>query len=72
VVGGLLAYFSISSLKYVTPYVLAVAAASFIYIAVADLIPGLHKRLQPRVTLQQLGLIMAGVMVVYFAHKTLH
>jgi zinc and cadmium transporter len=72
VVGGLLAYFSISSLKYVTPYVLAVAAASFIYIAVADLIPGLHKRLQPKVTLQQLGLILAGVMVVYFAHKTLH
>jgi zinc and cadmium transporter len=72
VLGGLLAYFSMADLKQVTPYVLAVAAASFIYIAVADLIPGLHRRLQPRVTLQQLGLILAGVAVIYFAHRTLH
>jgi zinc and cadmium transporter len=52
--------------------VLAVAAASFIYIAVADLIPGLHRRLHPRETLQQLSLILAGVAVIYFAHQTLH
>ncbi len=72
VVGGVLAYFSMAELKHVTPYVLAVAAASFIYIAVADLIPGLHRRLQPKVTLQQIALILAGVTVIYFAHKSLH
>ena len=72
VLGGLLAYFSMAELKHVTPYVLAVAAASFIYIAVADLIPGLHRRLQPKVTLQQLALIRAGVTVTYFAHNSLH
>jgi len=72
VAGGLLAYFGMADLRHVTPYVLAVAAASFIYIAVADLIPGLHRRLQPSVTLQQLGLILAGVAVIYFAHQTLH
>lgn len=72
VLGGLLAYFSMAELRQVTPYVLALAAASFIYIAVADLIPGLHRRLQPKVTLQQLGLILAGVAVIYFAHRTLH
>lgn len=72
VLGGVLAYFGISKLQHLTPYILAMAAASFIYIAVADLIPGLHKRLQPKVTLQQLGLILAGVTVIYFAHKSLH
>lgn len=72
VVGGVLAYFSMAELKHVTPYVLAVAAASFIYIAVADLIPGLHRRLQPKVTLQQVVLILAGVAVIYFAHESLH
>jgi zinc and cadmium transporter len=72
VLGGLLAYFSMADLRHLTPYVLAVAAASFIYIAVADLIPGLHRRLHPRETLQQLSLILAGVAVIYFAHQTLH
>jgi zinc and cadmium transporter len=61
-----------AGLRHLTPYVLAVAAASFIYIAVADLIPGLHRRLHPRATLQQLSLILAGVAVIYFAHQTLH
>jgi zinc and cadmium transporter len=72
VLGGLLAYFSMAGLRHLTPYVLAVAAASFIYIAVADLIPGLHRRLHPRATLQQISLILAGVAVIYFAHRTLH
>jgi zinc and cadmium transporter len=56
----------------VLPYILAVAASSFIYIAVADLIPGLHKRLHISATLQQLTLIVAGVVVIYLAHSTLH
>lgn len=72
VLGGVIAYFSLSSLMDFVPYVLAIAAASFIYIAVADLIPGLHKRLQPSATLQQLVLIVAGVAVIHFAHSTLH
>jgi zinc and cadmium transporter len=72
VIGGILAYFTLSEVMHVVPYVLAIAAASFIYIAVADLIPGLHKRLQPRATLQQLVLIVAGVAVIHLAHATLH
>lgn len=72
VIGGVLAYFSLSVIQGVVPYVLAVAASSFIYIAVADLIPGLHKRVEPRATLEQVLLIAAGVLVIYFAHATLH
>jgi len=72
VIGGVLAYFSLSTTQAVVPYVLAVAASSFLYIAVADLIPGLHKRVEPRATVEQILLIGAGVLVIYLAHATLH
>jgi zinc and cadmium transporter len=72
VLGGVLAYFALGVAQAALPYVLAVAASSFIYIAVADLIPGLHKRLEPRVTLEQVLLIGAGVLTIYFAHAALH
>lgn len=72
VVGGLIAYYSLQDAQAIVPYVLAVAAASFIYIAVADLIPGLHQRTEARVTLQQIILISAGVATIYLAHSTLH
>ena len=72
VIGGVLAYFSLGLAQTALPYVLAVAASSFIYIAVADLIPGLHKRLEPLVTLQQVVLIAAGVSLIYFTHAALH
>jgi zinc and cadmium transporter len=72
VVGGVLAYFSLGVAQAALPYVLAVAASSFIYIAVADLIPGLHKRLEPRVTLEQVLLIGTGVLTIYFTHAALH
>lgn len=72
VVGALIAYYSLGDFQVVLPYVLAVAASSFIYIAVADLIPGLHKRLDISATLQQVGLILLGVLTIYLAHSTLH
>ena len=71
-IGALLAYWSLADFQQVLPFILAIAASSFIYIAVADLIPGLHKRLHISATLQQLTLIVAGVLVIYLAHSTLH
>lgn len=59
--GALLAYFALSSIQALVPYVLAMAAASMIYVAVADLIPGLHKRTRLHETLQQVVLIGLGV-----------
>ena len=72
VIGGVVAYFSLSFAQGVVPYVLAIAAASFIYIAVADLIPSLHKRPELRDTLQQVVLILLGVGIIAIAHGTLH
>lgn len=71
-IGALLAYFTLSGVNEVLPYILAIAASSFIYIAVADLIPGLHKRLEFGATVQQTLLIFAGVIVIYGAHSFLH
>ena len=72
VFGALLAYYSLDDAQHLLPYVLAVAASSFIYIAVADLIPGLHKRSQLTATTQQVALIALGIGVIYLAHSNLH
>ncbi|VAW72904.1 Zinc transporter, ZIP family [hydrothermal vent metagenome] len=72
IVGGVLAYYALRQVEPVLPYVLAVAASSFIYVAVADLIPGLHKRVEFSATVQQMLLIGAGVALIYFTHFRLH
>lgn len=60
-VGGVLAYIALQDMQQLVPYLLALAAASMIYVAVADLIPGLHKRTQLRDTVHQVVLILLGV-----------
>lgn len=59
--GGVLAYFSLQAVHGWLPYILGVAAASMIYVAVADLIPGLHKRAELKATAQQVTLILLGI-----------
>ena len=61
VAGAMLAFFALSSLQEWIPYILCLAAASMIYVAVADLIPSLHKRPEIRATLQQVSLILLGI-----------
>lgn len=72
VAGAVIAYFGLQDLHHVLPYALAVAASSFIYVAVADLIPGLHRRMELTATLQQIALISAGVLTIYIADRSLH
>jgi zinc and cadmium transporter len=69
ILGGVLAYFFLSLAGQITPYVVAIAAASFIYIAVADLIPDLHKRVEASATMQQIVLLLAGVGVIVLAER---
>ena len=68
-VGGILAYYSLEHIHGWLPYILALAASSFIYIAVADLIPSLHQKTTARAAFQQISLIVAGVVVIYWAHS---
>jgi len=72
VVGGVLAWFALQYVEAILPFVLAIAASSFIYIAVADLIPTLHQRVEGSETFQQIVLIAAGILLIYAAHSTLH
>ena len=65
VVGGVLAYYALDTMRGAVPYTLGIAAASMIYVAVADLIPGLHKRAELQATLQQVILIGLGVGTVW-------
>ena len=72
VVGGVLAYYSLEGLQDSLPYFLAMAASSFIYIAVADLIPSLHKKTDIKTSLQQIALILAGVTLIVSLHGVAH
>ena len=67
-VGALLAYVALGQVQSAVPVLLALAAASMIYVAVADLIPGLHKRTELRATLQQVLLIAAGIGTIVLTH----
>ena len=72
VIGGVLAYFSLANLHDYLPYFLSLAASSFIYIAVADLIPSLHQKTDIKTSLQQIALIIAGVLLITTLHDVAH
>jgi zinc and cadmium transporter len=72
VVGGVLAYFLFADVKRLLPYAIALAASSFLYIAVADLIPGLHRRVDPGSGAKQFVFIVLGVAVIYVSHSIAH
>ena len=63
--GGLIAYFALQTLQEWVQTIIALAAASMIYVAVADLIPGLHKRPELKATLAQSVLIALGVASIW-------
>jgi zinc and cadmium transporter len=60
-VGGALGYYALQVIEGWTPVLLGVVAASMIYVAVADLIPGLHRRPELRATVLQTALIALGI-----------
>ena len=72
VLGGVLAYLGLEDLHESLPYFLALAASSFIYIAVADLIPSLHKKTDMKTSLQQIALIAMGVLLICSLHGIAH
>jgi zinc and cadmium transporter len=72
VVGGVLGYFWLADLDGGLPYLLALASSSFIYIAVADLIPSLHKKTDFKTSVQQIVLIAAGVLLICALHGIVH
>jgi len=67
--GALIAYFSLTRLKQLIPFILVLSASSFIYIAMADLIPATHKSVTRKTVLVELILILAGIGTIVLFHR---
>ena len=63
-IGGLVGYLLVGALQEFLPFFLVAAASSFIYVALADLIPQLQKRLSPKETAAQVAWLFAGIALV--------
>ena len=72
IVGGVAAYFGLQRTFGALPYALALAAAGFLYIAVAGLIPGLQRRADPKTSLAQVVLMALGVVTIAWAESLAH
>lgn len=62
--GGIMGYALLDQLHGILPYMLTMASSSFIYVALADLIPQLQKRLSSRETASQIVWLTAGIGLV--------
>jgi zinc and cadmium transporter len=65
--GGLATYFMLQDMNHIIPSLLGLASACMIYVAMSDLIPGLHKRPEIDATIQQVALITLGISSIWLA-----
>jgi zinc and cadmium transporter len=72
VIGGVVGFYALKTALAALPFALAVAAASLLYVAVADLIPGLHRRVDARSSVMQVLLIGAGIAMIALAENQAH
>ncbi|MDO8457093.1 MAG: ZIP family metal transporter [Burkholderiaceae bacterium] len=71
-VGGLVGYWLVDQLQDYLPYFLVVASSSFIYVALADLIPQLQKRLSFKQTVAQIAWLGMGIFLVTWVSGLAH
>lgn len=72
IVTGILAWFMLDTMRSLIPYALAFSASSFIYIALADLIPEMHRKTTLKDSIMQFALIIAGIMLIFFILHSKH
>ena len=72
IIGAIIAYFILNDLEFLIPIILSFAASSMIYVAISDLIPSLHKKVEIKQTFQQTFSIFLGVLIIYFLHSLIH
>jgi zinc and cadmium transporter len=72
VIGGILGYMALEKLQIYIPYVLMLSAASFLYIALTDLFPVMHKPREHESAFAQAGFIVMGVGVTFLIGHSLH
>ncbi len=71
IVTGILAFYFMQELKSFIPYALAFSASSFLYIAMAELIPEMHKKTKAFESVAQILLIIAGIFIIFLI-KQIH
>ena len=71
-VGGVVGFWLVDQLQDYLPYFLVVASSSFIYVALADLIPQLQKRLSLKQTMAQIAWLAIGILLVTWVSSFLH
>lgn len=64
--GAFIAYVSLNAIQTAVPYILALSSASFIYIALADLIPGLHRNVGLLSSVTQIVSIACGIFTILY------
>jgi zinc and cadmium transporter len=67
IIFGVIAFYTLDSLRSLIPYALAFSASSFLYIALADLIPEMHRKTSLRASLSQVLLIIIGISIIYLS-----
>lgn len=72
VLGGVVGYFTLQDTQDLLPYVITIAAASFVYIAMSDLIPYVHHRSRAAQWVPQVVLIGAGALLMYVVTALAH
>lgn len=72
IVAGIAAYFFMDGMKSLIPYALAFSASSFLYIAMADLIPEMHSKTKPKESLIQFALIVVGILIIFTIKQVQH
>lgn len=71
-VGGVVGYFALDAAREALPFVLVLAASSFIYIALADLVPDMQRQKRRGESALQVGLMLAGIALIGAITSGLH
>ncbi|MBI2499635.1 ZIP family metal transporter [Candidatus Woesearchaeota archaeon] len=66
ILGAVLTYFASNVIEGIIPYLISVAAGGFIYIAVADLLPGLHKETDKKKLILHLLFLIMGILFIFY------
>ena len=67
---GILAWFFLQQMTHLVPYALAFSASSFLYIAMAELIPEMHKKTKVFESIAQILLIIVGILLIFLIKHT--
>ena len=70
--GALIGYYTLGRAQELIPYVLTLASAGFIYIALSDLMPQMQRRSTIRETIPQIVLVAAGIAIIFAITHSLH